>query len=381
MIEPGMPPPEGMVSNFDNPNREMFYLCIVSNVVGVVITTIFMGLRIWARYRLSMSLQADDIACIFGYIGFVGYCAICLLMLRYGGGLHAWDVPEPLIGSYVKTVYATMVNYGPTVFAIKAAILLFLIKVFSPYKTYIKWIYGFMGVMGVYYIAMLFLKIFICRPIPFFWGEVEEGQCFNQRALILTDNVISLVSDIVVLLLPCPLTKKLQVGIWAKVKIAAVFGVGGIACIFSLIRLVFIIQEGESPDQTYVFVKINLTGIAECGIGLVCACFPLMPALWKSILHKDKPGYSSNAKSQFEMMNSNQMNSRQTRTRTKTNFDDNDSDENDLIANGNALVTTTIRAGEDEHESGSAESSSRPKGSLDESRIMRTVEVRQFHES
>ena len=60
MVEPGMQPPEGMVSNFDNPNKEMFYLCIVSNVVGVVVTTVFMGLRIWARYRLSMNLQADD---------------------------------------------------------------------------------------------------------------------------------------------------------------------------------------------------------------------------------------------------------------------------------------------------------------------------------
>lgn len=153
-----------------------------------------------------------------------------------------------------------MVNYGPTVFSIKAAILLFLIKVFSPYKTYAKWIYGVMAVMGVYYVVMLFLKIFICRPIPMFWEEGTEGKCFDQRLLILVDNIISLVSDIVVLLLPCPLTKDLKVGTWAKVKITAVFGVGGIACIFSLIRLVFIIQEGESEDQTYVFVKINLTG-------------------------------------------------------------------------------------------------------------------------
>lgn len=60
MVEPGMQPPEGMVSNFDNPDREMYYLCIVSNVVGIVVCTVFMGLRFWARYRLSMRLQADD---------------------------------------------------------------------------------------------------------------------------------------------------------------------------------------------------------------------------------------------------------------------------------------------------------------------------------
>lgn len=198
-------------------------------------------------------------------------------MLRYGGGLHQWDVPDHLITQYnqvrlflmpqpepglslSQTVYATMVNYGPTVFAIKAAILLFLASIFSPYKTYVKWIYGFLGVMGVYYVAMLFLKMFICRPISMFWGATTDGECFNQRVLILVDNIISLLSDIVVLLLPCPLTKKLQVGLIAKLKIVAIFGVGGIACIFSLVRLVFIIHNGESPDQTYVFLQINLTG-------------------------------------------------------------------------------------------------------------------------
>ena len=153
-----------------------------------------------------------------------------------------------------------MVNYGPTVFAIKAAILLFLASIFAPYKTYVKWIYGFLVTMGIYYIVMLFLKMFICWPISMFWGATTDGKCFNQRVLILVDNIISLLSDIVVLLLPCPLTKKLQVGWIAKLKIVAIFGVGGLACVFSLVRLVFIIQNGESQDQTYVFLQINLTG-------------------------------------------------------------------------------------------------------------------------
>lgn len=153
-----------------------------------------------------------------------------------------------------------MVIYGPTVFAIKAAIALFIARIFEPYRTYVNWIYGFLSVMAIYYIIMLFLKMLICRPISRFWDPSVEGECFNQRTLILTDNVISLFSDVVVLLLPCPLTKKLQVGLWAKVKISAAFGAGGIACIFGLIPLVFIVKDGTSTDQTYVFVKINLTG-------------------------------------------------------------------------------------------------------------------------
>lgn len=106
-----------------------------------------------------------------------------------------------------------------------------------------------------------------------------------------------------------------------------------------------------------------------------------MPALWKSILHKDKPGYSSNAKSQFEMMNSVEMNSRSAaRTRNKMTFDDKDSDENDLISGTNAHFTTTVHAGDD-IEGISAKSDNRNKSSLDDARILRTVEVRQFHET
>lgn len=60
MIEPGMEPPKGMVSNFDSPDREMVYICIASNAIALIVCTLFMGLRIWARYRLSTRLQAGD---------------------------------------------------------------------------------------------------------------------------------------------------------------------------------------------------------------------------------------------------------------------------------------------------------------------------------
>ncbi|KAI1335078.1 hypothetical protein F5Y15DRAFT_260733 [Xylariaceae sp. FL0016] len=384
MVEPGAQPPAGVESNFKNPNMDMYYVSIITNVLALVGTTVFMALRIWARSRLSMGFKLDDVCCMIGYVGFVGYCTICLLMLRYGGGLHQWDVPKPLVSDYNKTVYATLVNYGPTVFAIKASILLFLTRVFAPFKTYVKWIYGFLGLLAVYYVTMLFLKTFICRPIPMFWGATTDGQCFNQRILILTDNVLSLLSDIVVLLIPCPMTRSLQVGLKAKLKIGAIFGVGGIACIFSLVRLVFIANEGESTDQTYVFVKINLTGIAECGIGLICACFPMMPALWNSIFRKEVPGYTSNSRSQFEMMNSSKMNSRRNRSRTTDPYDDGEeSDENKLIIHGNGPgVTTKIQGGgDDDVETGSlGRHNSLRKPSFGESRIVRTVEVRQYEE-
>ncbi|WKT43816.1 hypothetical protein QSH57_008669 [Fusarium oxysporum f. sp. vasinfectum] len=276
-----------------------------------------------------------------------------------------------------------MVIYGPTVFAIKAAILLFITRIFSPYKTYIKWIYVFLAVMGVYYIVMLFLKIFICRPISIFWDAASNGECFNQRVLIIIDNVISLISDLVVLLLPYPLTKDLHVGLKSRLKVMAVFGMGGIACAFTLVRLVIIVHRGKSPDQTYTFVQISLFGTAKGGIGLICACLPFMPMLWKSIFSKAKPGHSCNhSKSHFEMTNLSRKRSRNMdQTPVAIHLENGlGSDENVFISNGTSYVTTHVCAGDNATIGSSVSAENRGMGAiLDDSYILRTVEVHQYN--
>lgn len=107
-----------------------------------------------------------------------------------------------------------------------------------------------------------------------------------------------------------------------------------------------------------------------------------MPMLWKSILHKDKPGYSSNSKSQFEMMGSSRKGSRNVAHNQASNYNEAaDSDENILITNGNSYVTTKVRGGDDVTDRGSAGGDSVGfRASLEDSRIYRTVEVHQYGE-
>lgn len=105
-----------------------------------------------------------------------------------------------------------------------------------------------------------------------------------------------------------------------------------------------------------------------------------MPALWKSIIHREKPGYSSNPKS-FEMLGSNQKNSKNSRSinqnRSLHYVNEHDSDENILIPNSKSYVTTQIRAGNDV---GADQDSDRGTSSANDAHIVRTVEVRQYEE-
>jgi hypothetical protein len=38
----------------------MYYMCIAANTVAIAVCSIFMVLRLWTRYRLSMRLRIDD---------------------------------------------------------------------------------------------------------------------------------------------------------------------------------------------------------------------------------------------------------------------------------------------------------------------------------
>lgn len=153
-----------------------------------------------------------------------------------------------------------MVMYGPTAFLTKVSLLWIMTRVFKPYRKAVIFIYFFMVVMLAYYIPAVIVKIRICSPIRKFWKPETDGSCLNEAAIIMADVVISVVSDLIILTLPMPLTMKLQMPFKKKMRVMAILGAGGLACVSSIVRLVLIRYTGGSPDGTYSFMRINMFG-------------------------------------------------------------------------------------------------------------------------
>jgi hypothetical protein len=59
-----------------------------------------------------------------------------------------------------------------------------------------------------------------------------------------------------------------------KLRIAALLGAGGIATGASVIRLILVFQPDSFDNETLSFVRFNLLGVAEVGIGIICVCLP-----------------------------------------------------------------------------------------------------------
>lgn len=143
---------------------------------------------------------------------------------------------------------------------VKLALVLIIIRVFGTvHKKTLMGIYVFIGMIVIYYVSGFFIKIFVCWPIASYWrGESEN--CLDQSAIITADAIVSVISDLFILLVPTPLTWSLQLPLKKRLRVIGILCAGGVATAFSVYRLILILTDGKSPNQTIVFIKVILSG-------------------------------------------------------------------------------------------------------------------------
>ncbi|PYI25925.1 hypothetical protein BP00DRAFT_467463 [Aspergillus indologenus CBS 114.80] len=209
---------------------------------------------------------------------------------KYGGGYHIDDVSAAHQVLFRKFCYVATVLYCPMALLVKVALLSILTRIFAPYRTKILMIYFFLGCLCVYYIIAEIVKIRMCDPIPGYWTGSPKAKCMDQQAALIADSVISVVSDLIILILPLPLTWSLQMSRSKKMRVIGMLSAGGLATAFSLYRLVLVVREGSSRDMTIVFTCVIMSGNAEGGVALICACLPTINILINKLRKK---GYYS----------------------------------------------------------------------------------------
>jgi hypothetical protein len=289
-----------------------------------------------------------------------------------------------------------MVMYGPTAFLTKISILLILTRVFQPFKKIVIFIYVFMGLMLAFYIPVLIVKIRICKPISYFWlGDAIEGSCLAQYSIILADSVMSVVSDLIILILPIPLGWQLQISTKKKLRVIGILAAGGLACASSIIRLVMIIRESKTTDPTYSFMRINMWGYvlcsytclslfyrllisfishrnAEISIGVICASLPALSALVTKYVREYTSKKGTNP-STLEMDDrKSSRDASKNHSKIRRNFPEHGSEQETLISQLEANTETSIRSDVPTHRKGSFEG----QGIMKTTDVVHTVDLR-----
>lgn len=186
--------------------------------------------------------------------------------------------------------------YTPMVLFVKTSLIYIMIRLWSSYRGKVIALYSFLGFIIAYYTVILVMKIFTWSPIRLFWYfNYHDGTRLNRPAIIITDSLVSVITDLAILIFPIVLSWKLHIPMSKKLFTIVILGLGGIAVAFSIYRLVLVICQSNSLGSwefhcpSEFFSKSNTSRIepnqysnAEGGLGLICAC---MPSISKLLRH------------------------------------------------------------------------------------------------
>lgn len=123
---------------------------------------------------------------------------------------------------------ATTVEYAPAMLCTKIAILLLYRRVFSPLRqsNFDLTLRIFMAILCLFYTATFFVKIWTCVPRVRIWDKSIPGKCLDAPAVLNTNGIWNLLTDIIILLIPMRAVWNLQLDTKRKIGITLVFTLG-----------------------------------------------------------------------------------------------------------------------------------------------------------
>ncbi|KAB8069689.1 hypothetical protein BDV29DRAFT_194694 [Aspergillus leporis] len=124
-----------------------------------------------------------------------------------------------------------------------------------------------------------------CHPVQFYYDKkLKGGHCMHGQTRFFQAMVsIALVEDVTILLMPVPIVWRLKITLRQKIAVTIVFSLGGLVCIFSLMRLIkfrnFVVTDLASSSA-----KESIWTVLELDVAIICGCLPLLKPLLAGFL-------------------------------------------------------------------------------------------------
>ncbi|KAI1396385.1 hypothetical protein F4819DRAFT_135417 [Hypoxylon fuscum] len=286
-------------------------LTLIATQVAVVLLVIAslayisLGLRIWSRRIMNIPLAFNDYMAILAMLLTTGTIANSLAEVFTGGiGVHVQDLKatDPwVLDFYSKSFVAAQIIWAAANSAVKISILS-LYTVLFPRRKFCQYCYGIMLVILAYFTSVLVEAFALCHPVQYNWDKnIPGGNCGGQSGAYLAAGITNLVIDTCILVLPMPMLFSLHLTLPKKFAVAAMFSLGAVICVVSLLRILWL-NSWDLTDINYGVGSGTIYSGLEPTLGVVNACLPtITPALIRlfgtGLLGRTKRGLSSTGNS------------------------------------------------------------------------------------
>ncbi|KAF2462875.1 uncharacterized protein BDR25DRAFT_385439 [Lindgomyces ingoldianus] len=214
-------PPEEIAYQTAHISEDRSVLVIAVSLVFLGVVILSLILRITARRVGNSKLALDDYLSIGATVALIGVT----ISACYG----TFSAARTLC-LYINKDQATLamsVCYPWSIALAKLSVLSLFARIFTMSNRTIQiGVYFFTVYTILWWISLIFLVFFQCRPFSSNWGI--PSQCHVSFATSVSTGVLNAISDIGILALPQPAIWKLQLSLSKKLALSLVFLTGGL---------------------------------------------------------------------------------------------------------------------------------------------------------
>lgn len=285
-------------------------IAVYTNWSMFILLTILIALRIYCRLAygskgIIRGVGLDDLITIFCWVLFLVTCALITVTVSHGLGKHMSALsPEQITESLHWNVISNSVAVW--VFSLPKFAIVALLRRILTYGN--KTAVLFWGLCITSQACILATSIWWfkqCTPIEYGWDRSIEGSCADVSVLKNLGYFTSAYSaflDFFFALYPIPLIMRLNLDLKNRVTISVAMGLSALASAVSVYKLAIF---GEvftmlPSDPTFPVAYLDILGMAEGFILLVCASLPTLGPLIRAIRGQTirGTGWSGNSSSQ-----------------------------------------------------------------------------------
>ena len=157
-----------------------------------------------------------------------------------------------------------------------------------------RWLYALRAAFAFtsgYGVAIILGYMFSCRPLNALWlsynaSYTKKYTCVSTSDFGVVAGVLSVISDIIAVLLPCLMLYHYNLDISRKQKIIlnATFCLGLIATGAGIARTVYMWRIQHTTDSTWTGHTLFAWSAVETQLAIICACAPSLRAFFRRYL-------------------------------------------------------------------------------------------------
>ncbi|KAI8629654.1 hypothetical protein F5Y19DRAFT_72942 [Xylariaceae sp. FL1651] len=250
---------------------------ITLKIFFIVLSFVAVTLRLFANWKYSRKLLIDDYISISAVPFLI---AVSVLTDYAGNGFH-----DPNISTYLVAQLATAISVAVplALWTCKAPILFLYLRLFGVKKWLRIISYTTLVLMALVNFSGLVAIPVACTPHT---ADLSEKFIDNCQARTRIVNVylggFSVLTDIVILILPLPVVFRLKLLVQSKIGLVFLFLSGLFAITASILALYFKAVSLQLPMVSFALAL--LATVTECAVALVVGCVPAIRVMWSKIL-------------------------------------------------------------------------------------------------